>query len=113
MPFFDLSQLTSKELAPGVTIKAGSGEKMTLSHFSMAPGAVIPEHSHPHEQMGTVLKGRIELIIGEDKKVVSKGDYWLVPSNVVHQGRALDEASEILELFAPIREDYAPINSLT
>lgn len=110
MPMFTLDRLNSKPLGPGVAVKAYSGEKMTLTRFSMTPGAAIPEHSHPHEQMGTMLKGTMELIIGEEKKVVTVGDCWLIPSNVAHKGQALDEACEVMEFFSPVREDYAPVN---
>lgn len=113
MPFFNLKELTSRELAPGVEVKACSGEKMTITLFSMAPGAAVPKHAHPHEQIGTVLKGTMELIIGEEKKVVSEGDIWLIPPNVSHEGHALNEPCEVLEFFSPPREDYAPINMTT
>ena len=97
----------SKSLAPGVEIKALTGEKMSMVIFSVAPGADIPEHSHPHEQMGTILKGALELTIGDEKKVVKPGDAWCIPSDVVHSGHCFDEATEILEFFSPPREDYA------
>ena len=57
----NIDDFTCKSLAPGVEIKALTGEKMSMVVFSIAPGADIPEHSHPHEQMGTVLKGSMEL----------------------------------------------------
>jgi quercetin dioxygenase-like cupin family protein len=107
MPFFSMQQMTTRELAPGVEVKAFSGEKMTMTLFSMAAGAAIPAHAHPHEQMGTVLKGSVELILGEEKRTVAKGDCWLIPANMVHSGHALDEPSEVLEFFSPPREDYA------
>jgi len=79
---------------------------MTMMFFHLEPGAKIPEHSHPHEQMGTVLKGAIELIIDKDKRVVNEGDAYHVRSNVVHSGRCLELVSEVLEVFSPPREDY-------
>lgn len=102
-----IAELKSRNLAPGVDIKALTGEKMSMVLFSIAPGAAIKEHSHPHEQIGTVLKGSLELIIGDEKKVVKAGDVWCIPPDVVHKGRGLDEAAEVLEFFAPVREDYA------
>lgn len=101
-----IADLNSKNLAPGVDINVLTGEKMTMVVFYIAPGADVPEHSHPHEQIGTVLKGSLELIIGDEKKVVKPGDCWCVPSNVVHRGHCLEEATEVLECFSPPREDY-------
>ena len=85
-----IAELTSKNLAPGVDIKSLTGEKMSMVLFSLAPGAAIPEHAHPHEQIGTVLKGSLELIIGDEKKVVKAGDAWCIPSYVVHKGLCLE-----------------------
>ena len=79
---------------------------MTMVFFHLEPGAQIPEHSHPHEQMGTVLKGSIELIIDEEKRIVNEGNAYHVRSNVTHSGRCLGAVSEVLEVFSPPREDY-------
>ena len=88
-------------------IKALTGGKMSMVVFYIAPGADVPEHSHPQEQIGTVLKGSLELIIGDEKKVVKPGDVWCIPPYVVHSGHCPEEATEVLECFAPPREDYA------
>lgn len=104
--FFDVEEITGKALAEGVKIKAIPGEKMTMVIFSLSRGAIVPEHSHPQEQIGMVLKGSLELTIGEEQKVVKKGDAWSIPSNVVHKGRCLEEETEIIEVFAPAREEY-------
>lgn len=101
-----IDELKGKSLAPGVAIKALTGEKMSMVVFYIAPGATVPEHAHPHEQIGTVLKGALELTIGDETKVVRSGDVWCVPPNVVHRGRCLEEAAEVLECFAPPRDDY-------
>ena len=94
-------------LAPGVDIKSLTGEKMSMVIFYIAPGADVREHSHPHEQIGTVLKGSLELTIGDETKVVRQGDAWCIPADVVHSGHCLDEAAEVLEFFSPPREDYS------
>ena len=107
MPFSSFENLKSKQLAEGVAIKAVSGDKMTLTFFSVSEGSSIPEHSHPHEQIGTILKGSMELVIGDEQKVVASGDLWVIPSDVVHKGRCLKGPAEILEIFSPVREDYA------
>ena len=104
--FFEIAEIPVKTIAEGVKIKAIPGEKMTMVLFFLSPGAIIPEHSHPHEQVGAVLKGSLELTIGEERKVVKKGDAWSIPANVVHQGHCLDEETEIIEVFSPTREEY-------
>ncbi len=105
MSYFILKDMETKKPAEGIEIRVIPGERMTMAFFHMTPGAKIPEHSHPHEQMGTVLKGSIELVIGEEKRIVGEGCAYHVPPNVVHSGRCLHSGSEVLEVFSPPRED--------
>lgn len=107
MPFYNFNDLNPKQPAEGVELKVVSGNKMTLVTFYLSPGSAMPEHSHPHEQMGLIVKGKLELTIGDEKKTVAKGDAWHIPSDVSHKGVCLDEPAEVVEVFAPPREDYA------
>lgn len=106
MTYYVVKEMTPKIPAEGVEMRIISGEKMTMVFFRLESGAEIPEHSHPHEQMGTVLKGSIELTIDKEKRIVNQGDAYHVRSNVIHSGRCLGSVSEVLEVFSPPREDY-------
>jgi quercetin dioxygenase-like cupin family protein len=62
-------------------------------------------HSHPHEQLVYVVTGRIEFD-GDGKTIeLRSGDSVIVEGNVEHQATALED-SEVLDVFAPYREDY-------
>lgn len=106
MAFFHLESLGVRKRAPGVEMRVVSGERMTMVFFSLEPGGGIPEHAHPHEQMGTVLGGEIELLIGEERRVVREGDAYHIPSGVLHSARASDSPARVLDVFSPPREDY-------
>jgi quercetin dioxygenase-like cupin family protein len=82
------------------------GEKMTMAFFRLQPGSQIPEHAHAHEQMGTVLKGTIELVVAGEKRVVRSGEAYHISSNAIHSGRCGDAPSEVIEVFSPVREDF-------
>jgi quercetin dioxygenase-like cupin family protein len=79
---------------------------MMLSVVDLAPHSVVEEHSHPHEQVGILLEGRIRFTIGGEEKVLTKGDMWRIPGNVKHKVIVLDEPAKALDIFAPPREDY-------
>lgn len=104
MSFYHVKKLKAKSLAKGVEIRPIPGENMTMVFYTMEAGAVIPEHSHPNEQMGTVLEGTIDLRIGEERTIVNVGDAYHVPPNMVHSGESQTPA-EVLEVFHPPRED--------
>lgn len=106
MSYYTVKDMEPKKLAEGVEMRVIPGEKMTMVFFRIEPGIKIPEHAHPHEQVGTVLKGSIELVINDEKRIVNRGDAYHVPSNVIHGGRCLESTAEVLEIFSPPREDY-------
>lgn len=106
MPFFDGAKLKKKPLVEGVTIRPMWGDKVMMVIVDIADGAVVPTHDHPHEQTGTVLRGRMELTIGSEKRVVSQGEFYVIPGGVKHAtaagGRALPGARH----FCPASEEY-------
>ncbi len=107
MPFFDLSQQPSREIFPGVRVTTAWGESLMMSfvRFERA-GAVVPTHSHFHEQMGMGLEGEFELVIDGEARVIRPGDAYLIPSNVPHSARSLDGPCRVLDIFHPPREAY-------
>lgn len=77
-----------------------------LVRHTMIAGWVGARHSHPHEQMVYIVRGRIRFEHPGGVFDVGAGDSFLVPGNVEHQASALEE-SEVLDIFTPMREDYA------
>ena len=91
---------------PGVVMHTTSGEAMTMSLVEMEPGAVIPLHDHPHEQVGRMISGQAEFVVGEERRIVGPGEMWRIPGGVPHQVTALEEPVVAWDVFHPIREDY-------
>ena len=80
---------------------------MMLVRHEMKSGWRGARHSHPHEQMVYVVSGRIVLESPAGKVEAGPGDSFIVPGNTDHQAWALED-SEVLDIFTPYREDYAP-----
>ena len=79
---------------------------MMLVRHTMTKGWVGARHSHPHEQMLYIVRGRIRFEYPGGVFDMSQGDSFLLPGNVEHQASALED-SEVLDIFTPMREDYA------
>lgn len=95
-----------QKILEGITIKTlVFGEKMLFSEFHMEKGSRLPPHSHPQEQTGRLLKGKLILSIGNEKSEMMPGDCWSVPSNTEHGAEVVEESIAI-EVFSPVREDY-------
>jgi quercetin dioxygenase-like cupin family protein len=80
---------------------------MMLVRHTMQKGWVGVRHSHPHEQMVYVIRGHIVFEHPAGRFEAGTGESFLVPGGVEHQASAL-ENSEVLDIFTPYREDYAP-----
>jgi quercetin dioxygenase-like cupin family protein len=95
-----------REMLEGVKVKALTcGEKTLTAEFLLSKGSAIPEHSHPNEQAGYLVKGRLRLYVESKSKEMNPGDSWCVPSNVRHKVDVLED-SVAVEVFSPRREDY-------
>ena len=107
MGFIDLSTVPVIEPVPGCRTRTPFGQHLMLSYLEMDAGAEVPLHHHPHEQGGILLKGRIMLTIGEESRVVEPGALFLIPPNTPHRAIAIDGPATVLDVFSPVREDYA------
>jgi len=104
--FWNPEDMVSRTLAPGVTAKIAPGEKMMLSLVTLAPDAVVPTHSHPHEQMGLMVSGTMEVTIGGDTRLFSGNEMYFVPGGAAHGVKAGPRGAVALDAFTPPREEY-------
>jgi quercetin dioxygenase-like cupin family protein len=66
---------------------------------------VVPEHTHPHEQIGYLSRGRLLFRIADEERVLEVGDSWCIPGDVPHVVMALEDSIAI-DIFAPPRDEY-------
>ncbi len=83
------------------------GQKTLMTEFRLGKGAVLPRHSHPYEQTGYLVKGRMRLFIGNQQYEAQAGDSWCLPAGIEH-GADILEDSVAVEVFSPVRRDYLP-----
>lgn len=98
----------SRQLVEGVELSTlVHGEKTLMGQFKIAKGSEVPMHSHPHEQTGTLISGRLRFNVAGEIFDADPGDSWCLPGDVEHSAEALED-SVIIEVFSPVREDYLP-----
>ena len=78
-----------------------------LAQFQLARGAVIPLHSHHHEQVSYILEGSLKFWLGPDEEaiVVGAGEIIHIPAHLPHRAEAFEDCVA-LDLFSPPREDW-------
>lgn len=104
--FVKAEQVKQVEMAPGVLRRTlGHGEEMLLCEFSVAAESEVPVHSHPHAQVGYVVRGRMRLSIDDEAQTFKAGDSYYIPGDAPH-GALMLEDSVVVDVFCPPREDY-------
>ena len=105
MSFVEIASLPSKLVINGYEARTIHTGTMTLVYWTVTNGAVMPEHSHLNEQVAHVLKGRFELTVNGETRILEPGMVAVIPPHVKHGGRALMDC-ELLDVFHPERDDY-------
>ena len=105
MAFINLTDIEEKELVPGARVRFVHSENMTFAYWSFDAGAVLPDHSHPHEQVANIIEGELELTLDGKAVIIKPGQVVVIPGGSTHSGRAVT-ACKIIDVFYPIREDY-------
>ena len=103
--FINLKDIELREQIPGLHVRFVHSANMTFAHWEIEEGAKLPEHSHPHEQVANMIEGQFELTLGGETKVLVPGMVAIIPSNVIHSGKAITPC-KIIDVFYPIRQDY-------
>jgi quercetin dioxygenase-like cupin family protein len=61
---FRYADATSVEMVPGLLRRTlVECKSMMVCECTFAPGVKVPSHSHPHEQVGYVVSGKIHITI--------------------------------------------------
>ena len=73
----------------------------TYEPHSSRPGH--PMYQHEGEQHGYVLKGELELQIGEEKVTLHEGDSYSFPTDIIHNARnTTDRPCQLIWAISPI-----------
>lgn len=106
MPLKANSEAKVVQMFPGVVRRTlNSGVLTTIAEITFDRGAVVPSHTHPHEQIGYVSRGRVIFVVGDERRELQEGDSYLIPGNVPHEVTALDDAV-CIDTFSPVREEF-------
>ncbi len=101
----DLQDMIAREIIPGYSAKFLHGQQSTLAFWNIVKGSPMPRHQHPHEQLTYVAEGVIEMTIGEETFVFTKGMCHVIPPDTPHSAVALEDC-KVIDAFSPARDDY-------
>ena len=90
----------------GILARAIHGREATVAVVDLAPNSVVASHSHANEQLGIVLRGTMTFTIGGETRTLVAGGLYTIPSNVAHQATSGPEGAVVIDVFAPVREEW-------
>jgi quercetin dioxygenase-like cupin family protein len=99
-------QVPADSCEPGVSRKVLTyTDELMLCEITFDSGVVGKLHSHPHLQMTYVAEGTFEFTVGDETKIVKKGDSLTMLRNEAHMVKSLT-AGVLIDVFTPRRDDF-------
>ncbi len=103
--FIEMDTIEEEDVAPGVKRRImGYNEQIMVVRVTFEEGSEGYVHSHFHSQVAYVERGKFEVMIDGEKKILKGGDCFYVPPNEEH-GAVCLEAGILIDIFSPIRAD--------
>ena len=102
----NLDDVPEHEVFPGVRGRFVHSAQMTFAYWRFDPGAAVPEHEHPHEQVVNMLEGELALTVAGEEMHLRPGDVVVIPGGIRHAARDLAAGCRVLDVFSPVRETY-------
>jgi quercetin dioxygenase-like cupin family protein len=111
--FVDIAAVAPLEVwGDVVTARRIQGERITLAIVELAPDALVPEHRHPAEQLGMVIRGSVAFRIDEETRELGPGGTWRILSDHPHEVVAGPDGAVVLDVFSPVRADWDALRVL-
>jgi quercetin dioxygenase-like cupin family protein len=101
------SAVETAEPINGVQLRLlAAGEGANLQQYRIEPGGAVPEHSHPNEQIGYLLRGELAFVRDGETVLIEAGDSYRLagaePHAVENRGETVAEG---IDVFSPPRSD--------
>ncbi|MFD1670822.1 cupin domain-containing protein [Agrilactobacillus yilanensis] len=106
----ELGRVDDNTLRKNLAYGDGLMNTLVIFEHGLASDATIPFHKHAHVQTTYVLKGAFKFAIKypdhTDVQEVHVGDSIYFPSNYEHGCIPLEDDSQLIDSFNPVREDF-------
>ena len=106
--YTSFQKIPVEHLNPLIERQYVHGEQSMLARLLLRKGAIVPQHSHPNEQITYILEGALRFTLGgSDGRVITvgAGEVLVIPAHLPHAAEALEDTID-LDVFAPPREDW-------
>jgi quercetin dioxygenase-like cupin family protein len=102
---YTMNEVATEQMSPTLTRQYVSGSQTMFARILLKKGCVVPEHSHPNEQLAIIVSGKIEFTVAGVSRVLGQGEVLVIPGGVPHAATALED-TEDWDIFSPPRQDW-------
>ena len=105
LQFIPWHTIPLEDLTPLLQRQFVVGQEIMLARVLLKKGCIVPEHSHPNEQLTYIVEGALKFWIDGKVITVHAGEVLCIPSNMLHKAEAMEDTVD-LDVFAPPRADW-------
>jgi quercetin dioxygenase-like cupin family protein len=105
MQLYEWDRIEKEKLNPSFARQCIHTETMTVARVYLTKGYLVPEHSHPSEQVSMIESGSLRFVLAGLEQIVRAGEVLRIPPHVPHSAYA-DEDCVATDLFSPPRQDW-------
>lgn len=102
--FVTWSELDPIEMVPGLEFRPVLGLNVMVNFVHFEPHTEAPRHWHDEEQISFVLEGELEFEVGDERRVLRRGEALVIPPNVPHGARTHESTCLEVDVFYPPRK---------
>jgi quercetin dioxygenase-like cupin family protein len=103
--FSSLAALPVEQIGDKVSRRLVAGDQAMVVWWQFKAGAHVTAHSHPHEQIISMVSGKLDVRIGTERRMMVPGDIAVIPGGVEHEVLVVED-TEVIDTFAPPREEF-------
>lgn len=104
---YNLQDIDPHREEPGFRQVFFRGIDRMLGFSEIGPGASDSEpHTHPYEQLNTLLEGRLDFLVDGTRVELEPYDTMTIPPEVPHTSRVVEGKTATLLAVWPLREDH-------
>jgi len=110
--FGDMAASSPIRIWDGVLARTIEGRQLSAAVVELDAESVVREHRHENEQLGFVVSRSVTFRIGDETRELGPGQTWRIPPNAPHEVVAGPEGAVVVDVFAPARDDWQPLERL-
>lgn len=89
-----------RHILQSVPASGAPGQQVNVADVVFAPGAKLGYHTHPGEEVGVVVSGKLKVEIeGKPPLIVTAGESFAIPRGTMHQASAPEGETRVISTY--------------